>query len=146
MELKSPAFAEGGAIPRQYTCDGADRSPPLAWSGVPAGSQALALIVDDPDAPGKVWVHWVLYDMPPDRTELPENAVPDGAVQGTNDFRKTSYGGPCPPGGTHRYVFTLYALDAPLKLPAGASKEQVLAAMEGHVLGQARLTGRYARG
>jgi Raf kinase inhibitor-like YbhB/YbcL family protein len=151
--LTSPAFTEAAAIPARYTCDGADVSPPLAWSGAPAGTAAFAVIADDPDAPAGTWVHWVLYDLPAGTSRLPEN-VPKtdtlpafgGARQGRNDFRRTGYGGPCPPPGpAHRYFFKLYALDAPLGLPPGARKQEVEAAMQGHVLGVAQLVGTYAR-
>ena len=145
MELTSAAFEPGGKVPSRYTCDGEDLSPPLAWRGVPAGAESLALIVDDPDAPGKVWVHRVLYGLPPGTAGIAEGAVPPGAREGTTDFGRTGYGGPCPPSGTHRYVFTLYALDAPIELPPGATKAQLLEAMEGHVLAKSALQGRYAR-
>lgn len=146
MRLTSSAFAEGGKIPARYTCEGQDVSPPLAWAEVPAGARSLALLVDDPDAPAGDWVHWVLYDLPPSLAGLPEAAeLPNGAKEGRTDFEKPGYGGPCPPRGTHRYVFSLYALDGPLGLGAGAGKAELLRAMEGHVLATARLTGRYAR-
>ncbi len=150
IKLTSTAFAEGGMIPRQYTCDGKDMSPPLAWSGVPTTAKTLALISDDPDAPVGTWVHWVLFNLPASVQGLPEN-VPttktllNGARQGTNDFGRIGYGGPCPPSGTHRYYFKLNALDTELKLDAGATKAQVLKAMEGHVLAQGQLMGRYKR-
>ena len=151
LRVQSPAFSEGGQIPRSYTCDGKDVSPPLSWSGVPGEAKSLALICDDPDAPGKTWVHWVLFNLPPRIEGLSEGvpartSVSGGGVQGTNDFRKVGYGGPCPPGGTHRYQFKLYALDAELTLPAGATKAELEGAIEGHVLGQATLTGKYSRG
>ena len=150
MKIESPSFPDGGPIPRAFTCDGRDVSPPLSWTGLPAGAQTLALICDDPDAPGKTWVHWVLYDLPVSVGELPEGVPPQGEAfggrQGTNDFRKLGYGGPCPPSGTHRYFFKLYALDSPLRLPAGATKAQLERAMEGQILAQASLMGRYARG
>lgn len=151
LKIQSAAFSDGGAIPKQYSCDGRDVSPPLSWSGVPAQARSLALICDDPDAPRKTWVHWVLFDLPAETAELPEavpagETTPAGGIQGTNDFRKLGYGGPCPPQGTHRYLFKLYALDRDLKLPAGATKEQLERAMEGHVLDQGTLTGRYTRG
>jgi Raf kinase inhibitor-like YbhB/YbcL family protein len=151
MRIESAAFSEGALIPRRHTCDGEDVSPPLSWSGVPEGAKSLALICDDPDAPGKTWVHWVLFNLPPGTRELPEGVparanLSGGGMQGTNDFRKLGYGGPCPPGGTHRYLFKLYALDAELALPAGATKAELEGAIEGHVLGQATLTGKYSRG
>ncbi len=149
LSMKSPGFQNGGDIPRKYTCDGGDVSPALAWDGAPAGAKAFALIVDDPDAPGGTWVHWVLYDLPGNAKELPEGIAaetqPRGAKQGVNDFRKSGYGGPCPPGGTHRYYFKLYALDAPTELKAGATKQQLLAAIKGHVLAEAELVGKYGR-
>lgn len=151
LTVSSSAFKEGDRIPAKYTCQGQDVSPPLAWSEPPAGTQSVALIVDDPDAPGGVFTHWVLFNIPPDSRELPE-AVPtqaelaSGAKQGKNDFGRTSYGGPCPPPGRpHRYQFTLYALDQPLGLEGGASKKQLLSAMEGHILAQGQLTGTYQR-
>lgn len=149
LEIKSAAFQNGGDIPRKHTCDGGDVSPALSWSDAPAATRALAIIVDDPDAPGGTWVHWVLYDLPANAKELPEGsggaAAPNGAKQGANDFRKMGYGGPCPPGGTHRYYFKLYALDTPTDLKPGATKQQLLAAMKGHVLAEAELVGRYGR-
>jgi hypothetical protein len=151
MRIESSAFSEGGRIPRRYTCDGKDVSPPLSWSGTPEGAKSLALICDDPDAPGKTWVHWVVFNIPPAARQLPEGIAPGetitgGGNQGKNDFRKRGYGGPCPPGGTHRYQFKLYALDADLALAAGATKAELEGAIEGHVLGQATLTGKYSRG
>jgi len=151
IELSSPAFSHGDFIPAKHTCDGQDVSPELNWSGVPEGTRSLALICDDPDAPVGTWVHWVLFNIPPDLKGLPE-AVPalervlDTAVHGVNDFGRLGYGGPCPPrGSAHRYFFRLYALDTKLDLPPGASKRQVLAAAEGHVLAQGELMGRYQR-
>lgn len=149
--LKSTTFDNGGRIPRLYTCDGKDVSPPLFWTGVPEKAVSLALIVNDPDAPRGDWVHWVVFDMPASRRELPEQVPPtekmeEGGIQGLNDFGKLGWGGPCPPSGMHQYVFTLYALDAPLKLRPRATRDEVLQASRGHVLGQARLTGKYARG
>jgi len=151
--LASPAFREGAAIPLKHTCDGADVSPPLAWSDAPAKSAAFALIADDPDAPAGTWVHWVLYNLPATARGLPENVpktdqLPSlgGALQGRNDFRRAGYGGPCPPPGpAHRYFFKLYALNEALGLNAGASKADVERAMRGHVLGSAQLMGSYAR-
>lgn len=153
FSLTSAAFAEGAAIPTKHTCDGADASPPLAWSGTPPRTAAFALIADDPDAPAGTWVHWVLYNLPPTVSRLPENVpktetLPElaGALQGRTDFRRPGYGGPCPPPGpAHRYFFKLYALDASLKLKPGATKADVEAAMKGHLLGTAQLTGTYAR-
>ena len=151
LSLSSSAFAAGAEIPEQYTCEGADASPALSWRGAPAGTKAFALIADDPDAPVGTWVHWVLYDVPADTTELAKGVPTDatlrtGAKQGVNDFRKTGYGGPCPPPGKpHRYVFTLYALDAPTGLKPGARKADVLRAIQGHVLAQTELIGTYKR-
>ena len=148
--LKSSAFPEGGSIPRQHTCDGENVSPALSWSGAPERARSFALIVDDPDAPRKTFVHWVVFDLPGHATSLPEGVSPRGSIaaggaQGINDFGNVGYGGPCPPSGTHRYVFTLYALDEPLKLSGRMTKDDVLRAIEGHVLGQAQLVGRYSR-
>lgn len=152
MEIKitSTAFAEGGMIPAKYTCDGADVSPPLQWDAVPEGTKSIALINDDPDAPMGTWVHWVIFNIPADVKELGENIPTDkilsnGAKQGINDFRRIGYGGPCPPGGTHRYFFKIYTLDAEIDLDAGANKEQLLQAMEGHIIGQGQLIGKYTR-
>lgn len=150
MELKSTAFEAGGMIPKQFTCEGANISPPLSWATVPDRTKSLALICDDPDAPMGMWVHWVLFNLPAETRELAENLppqknLPNGARQGTNDFRKIGYGGPCPPGGEHRYYFKLYALDALLELKAGANKADLLHAMEGHILAESRLMGRYRR-
>lgn len=149
MKLESSAFAPNEMIPVQYTCDGQDTSPPLNWDTPPAGTQSLVLIVDDPDAPGGTFVHWVLYNLPPDTQHLPA-ADPnqkdlEAGVQGKSSFNKLGYGGPCPPSGTHRYFFKLYALDQKLGLEPGKTKEQVLQAMEGHVLATSELVGRYKR-
>jgi Raf kinase inhibitor-like YbhB/YbcL family protein len=150
IKITSPAFDEGGMIPRQFTCDGKDISPPLAWTGVPEGAKTIALISDDPDAPMGTWVHWVLFNLPATEKALSEAVPPDkelknGAKQGRNDFRRIGYGGPCPPGGTHRYFFKLYALNAVLNLPAGATKAELLETMEGHILAQGQLMGKYRR-
>jgi len=149
FELKS-AFAAGELIPRKYTCDGEDISPPLQWSDPPQDAQTFALIADDPDAPIGTWVHWVLYNLPTETRALPEAVPPDadlpnGSRHGKNSWEQLGYGGPCPPSGTHRYFFRLYALDAVLELPAAASKEQLLQAMEGHILAQTELMGLYSR-
>jgi Raf kinase inhibitor-like YbhB/YbcL family protein len=148
--VTSPAFSGGQPIPSRYTCEGADVSPPLAWGEPPAGTASLALISDDPDAPGTTWVHWVAYNLPASSRQLPEGFPPDpqrpdGTRQGRTDFGRTGYGGPCPPSGTHRYFFTLYALDTVLGLPPGATKAQLEAAMQGHVLARAQLMGTYKR-
>ncbi len=150
MKLESLAFKENGMIPSIYTCDGQNISPPLGWNTPPTGTQSLALIVDDPDAPGQTFVHWVLYDLPPEIHQLPkgvptEPTLSSGGVQGKNDFGKFGYGGPCPPSGIHRYFFKLYALDRELGLEAGATKAKVEAAMNGHILAATELVGRYAR-
>ncbi len=151
FRLSSSAFEHEAGIPVRYTCDGEDLSPPLLWEGVPEGTLSLALIMDDPDAPVGTWVHWVVYDLPAAMSGLeegvpPEPELPGGGRHGTNSWRRLGYGGPCPPGGTHRYFFKLYALDVEeLGLPAGASKGEVLRAMEGHVLAEAALMGRYGR-
>ena len=150
IKIKSSAFEAGGMIPKDYTCDGPDISPPIELGSVPDGTKSLALICDDPDAPGRTWVHWVLFNLPADTIVLNENILPqkdlpNGAKQGTNDFRRIGYGGPCPPGGTHRYFFKLYALDKVLDLEAGAKKSQLLEAMKGHILGEGQLMGKYKR-
>lgn len=150
INLTSAAFKDGEMIPQKYTCDGADVSPPLHWQGLPDGTRSLTLICDDPDAPMGAWVHWVLYNIPPDAAELPENVPTDrildnGAKQGMNDFKRLGYGGPCPPGGTHRYFFKVYALDIEIGLEPGATKAELLKAMEGHVLDEGELMGRYSR-
>ena len=154
LTLTSTAFGVAGAIPARYTCDDADVSPPLAWTGIPAGTRSFALIVDDPDAPDpaapqRVYVHWVLYDIPSSTPGLPEatNAtnLPPGAREGTNDWSRTGYGGPCPPIGRHRYFHKLYALDTPLGDRGPLTKRELEKAMEGHILGQAELVGTYQR-
>ena len=150
IKLTSAAFEPGGMIPKQYTCDGQDISPPLSWGDVPDGTAGIALVCDDPDAPMGTWVHWVLFDLPADLRDLPENipAVENlgiGGRHGINDFRELGYGGPCPPGGTHRYYFKIYALDKLLNLPGGNTKAQLVKAMEGHILAEGELMGRYKR-
>ncbi|MGA1869411.1 MAG: YbhB/YbcL family Raf kinase inhibitor-like protein [bacterium] len=150
MELQSSAFKNKSAIPSRYTCDGANVSPPLAWEVVPEGVKSFALISDDPDAPVGTWFHWVYYNIPPEIKSLPENVAAEkkpavGGMQGINDFRKIGYGGPCPPGGTHRYFFKIYALDTMLNLSPGATKKELVKAMEGHILGHAELIGTYKR-
>jgi Raf kinase inhibitor-like YbhB/YbcL family protein len=146
MKLTSPAFENNGNIPSKYTCDGEDTSPELVIEGVPENAKSLALIVDDPDAPAGTWVHWLAWNIVPDTGKISEGSVPGGVTQGTNDFGKPDYGGPCPPSGTHRYFFKLYALDITLDLPQGVTKQQLEQAMQGHVLEQATLTGLYQRG
>jgi len=153
MKMTSKAFEHEGMIPEKYSCDGADVSPPLAWQGVPPGAKSLALICEDPDAPGGVFDHWVLYGLAATATSLPEGVeqserLPSGALQGRNSFRRIGYNGPCPPGGTHRYYFRLYALDATaeeLGLKPGATKAALQKAMQGHVLEEAEFMGRYSR-
>jgi Raf kinase inhibitor-like YbhB/YbcL family protein len=150
IKITSSAFEDGGMIPVQYTCDGKDISPPLTWDNVPDGAQSIALICDDPDAPMGTWVHWVLFNLPADIRELTENIPPDdilqnGARHGKNDFRNLGYGGPCPPGGTHRYYFKIYALDRVIDLSAGTTKPRLLKEMDGHVLAEGQLMGRYKR-
>lgn len=145
MTLSSPAFAEGGTIPAKYTCDGADVRPPLRIAGVPRNARSLAVVVEDPDAPGGTFVHWVAWNIDPRTATLPEKAVPAGAVTGRNDFGTTGYRGPCPPSGTHRYFFRLFALDTALSLPAGADRTRLNAAMKGHIVARAECMGRYGR-
>ena len=150
MNLTSSAFNHEGFIPKKYTCDGADISPPLKWDSIPTGTKSFAIICDDPDAPVGTWVHWVYYDIPKEAKDLPEKVAPtehpaNGGKQGINDFRKIGYGGPCPPGGTHRYYFKLYALDTMLNIPPGVTKNQLLEAMENHILSQTQLMGKYKR-
>ena len=150
LEVTSPAFAEGAEIPERFTCDGEDTSPPLRWSGGPDRTRGYALIVDDTDAPGGLFVHWVVYDISSDATGLPEG-IPSaetaaGGSQGVNGFGRAGYGGPCPPrGGPHRYFFQLFALDGELDLQAGATRSDLLRAMNGHVVGQGSLMGTYQR-
>jgi Raf kinase inhibitor-like YbhB/YbcL family protein len=155
LTLTSPAFAAGQNIPKRYTCEGDDRSPPLTWSGAPSGTKSFALIVDDPDAPDPqaprmTWVHWVLYDVPAATTSLAEGAssgaLPAGAVEGRNDFRRERFGGPCPPVGRHRYFHKLYALDTTLPAGKPMDKAALEAAMKGHVLARAELVGTYRKG
>lgn len=146
INLSSNSFANGETIPRCYTCDDEDLSPHLAWSDVPAGAASLALIAEDPDAPAGTWVHWVLYNLPPEIGELPEGVKSIIGVQGKNDFGRLGYGGPCPPRGkAHRYYFKLYALDTLLDLREGATKSRLLKEMEGHILAQGEWMGRYRR-
>lgn len=154
LTLSSAAFSQNEPIPKRYTCDGDDLSPPLAWTGLPAGAKSLALIVDDPDAPDPAapkmtWVHWVLYDMPPTATGLPEGvsakALPAGTKEGLNDWKRTGYGGPCPPVGRHRYFHKLYALDVALGDLGKPTKANLEAAMKGHILAEAQLVGTYKR-
>jgi hypothetical protein len=147
MKLTSTAFKDGDYIPTKYTCDGANISPPIAWKEAPSSTKSFALIYDDPDAPSGTWDHWVLYNLPPETVSLPENAttLPQGTRVGLNSWPKAEYGGPCPPTGTHRYIFHLYALDTMLDLPEGATSEALRKKMEKHILATATLTGRYQR-
>lgn len=154
LTLTSPAFATGGEIPSQLTCEGADTSPPLTWTGVPAGTRSLALIVDDPDAPDPAapqmtWVHWLLYNIPPSATALAEDAarkgLPPGTRAGTNDWQRTAYGGPCPPIGRHRYYHKLYALNVELPEMGAPDKAALERAMRGHVIAEAELVGTYQK-
>lgn len=151
LQLKTAAFQPGGDVPAAFTCDGRDVSPALEWSDPPKGTQSFALIMDDPDAPGGTWVHWVLYDLPSTAHDLTEavparGELPSGARQGRNDFRRIGYSGPCPPRGpAHRYYFRLFALDAKLNLGAGITRADLDRAMGGHILGQAEVMGRYRR-
>ena len=150
LDIRSSAFEEGELIPEKYTCDGEDVSPPLSWTQPPNEAKSMVLICDDPDAPMGTWVHWVLFGLSPETLELPEGVTSDkevlgGAKHGLNDFRKYGYGGPCPPGGTHRYFFKLYAVDTQIDLNAGATKKEVLNAIKGHILEEGQLMGRYSR-
>jgi len=150
IELTSAAFEDGGMIPAKYTCDGEDISPPLQWGGIPEEAQSIAVICDDPDAPMGTFVHWVMFNVPAEQSELAENIpteeiLPNGAKQGISDFGRAGYGGPCPPGGTHRYFFKVYALDTKLDLPADANKATLVEAMEGHILAQGQIIGKYKR-
>jgi Raf kinase inhibitor-like YbhB/YbcL family protein len=150
MEIKSSSFKQGEMIPSQYTCDGRNISPPLQWSDAPPDTKSFALICDDPDAPVGTWVHWVMFDIPGTITGLPENVSREEEINGLgrngkNSWPQVGYDGPCPPGGTHRYYFKLYALDAMLNLKPGATKEELLKAMKGHVLAEAQAMGKYKR-
>lgn len=150
IPITSPAFEDGGMIPQQYTCYGDNISPPLSWGSVPEGTKSIALIVDDPDAPRGTFVHWVLYDLPADVQDLPEDLprdkeFPVGGKQGINSTNELGYYGPCPPSGTHRYFFKIYALDTMTNLPAGETKDRLLDAMEGHVLAKGQMMGRYKK-
>jgi Raf kinase inhibitor-like YbhB/YbcL family protein len=150
IQITSTAFAPGALIPTKQTCDGKNLSPDLTWEGIPAGTQSIAMITEDPDAPFKPFTHWVLYDLPPKTRQLPAGLPPQpflvmGGGHGKNDFGRYGYGGPCPKNGTHRYIFKLYALDKLLDLPAGATKTEVLAAIAGHVKATGELMGKYSR-
>jgi len=151
MNITSNAFENNMSMPNTYTCDGKNINPPLAWSGIPSSTKSLALIEDDPDAPSGDWVHWLLWNIPPTVTSIPERFAPSASpetaaiVEGTTSFFHAAYGGPCPPSGTHRYYFKLYALDTILSLPSTATKEDLLQAMQGHIIEQAELVGLYQR-
>jgi Raf kinase inhibitor-like YbhB/YbcL family protein len=150
IKVTSAAFKDGEIIPKQYTCDGNDISPPLTWSGAPQETKSIALICDDPDAPMGTWVHWVLFNLPPASNALPAEVssarvLDNGAKHGKNDFRRFGYGGPCPPGGTHRYYFKVYALDSVLDLDPGITKADLVKAMQSHILAEGQLMGRYKR-
>lgn len=150
MELTSSAFVEGAIIPKKYTCDDKDISPPLTWSNIPEGVKTFAIICDDPDAPMGSWVHWVIFNLPANITELaegipPAEELPNGALQGRNDFRTIGYGGPCPPRGTHRYFFKVYALSEELRIKSGSTKSELITAMKGKILSEGRLMGKYSR-
>jgi Raf kinase inhibitor-like YbhB/YbcL family protein len=150
IKITSPAFEQGGMIPSKYTADGQNMSPPLRWENVPEATTTIALISDDPDAPIGTWVHWVMWNIPQDKKELPANVptnprLPDGSIQGITDFRKPGYGGPAPPSGTHRYFFKIYALDTKLDLPDSSTKADLVKAMQGHILAEGELMGKYKR-
>ena len=144
IKVSSSAFTEGGNIPPKFTCDGEDTSPPLKTEGIPENAKAVVMIVDDPDAPGGLFNHWLVWNIDPKTTSLEEGKAPAG-VTGTNDFGKSAYGGPCPPSGSHRYSFKVFALDQQLQLRAGAKRKEVDAAIKGHVIGQGELMGRYSK-
>ena len=150
IKITSPVFKDGGMIPPKYTCDGENISPPINWGNKPAGTKSIALICDDPDAPSDTWVHWVIYNIPPDTdgldADVPNDMVlADGTYHGKNDWDKMGYGGPCPPSGIHRYFFKIFALDTKLELEPGATKQELLKAMQGHILSENSLTGKYKR-
>ncbi|AQT70103.1 putative kinase inhibitor protein [Anaerohalosphaera lusitana] len=150
IEITSPAFEEGQSIPARYTDDGVNISPPLNWKGLPEEAKSLAIIADDPDAPAKTWVHWVVYNISPESSGLDEGMakdekMPDGTMQGMTDFGSVGYGGPAPPSGTHRYFFKIYALDKKLDMSPGAAKDELLKAMGGHIIAQGQLMGTYSR-
>jgi len=150
MIIESPAFKNGGRIPSKYSCDGADISPEIKWRDAPENAKSFALISDDPDAPMGVFTHWVIFNIPPSQNGLKEGietkpTLQNGSIQGKTDFGRIGYGGPCPPSGTHRYGFHLYALDTMLSLPPGSAKQQVLRAIQGHILAEAEIVGLYSR-
>jgi len=145
LTITSPAFKHGEAIPARYTCDGADASPPLVIGTTPPTARMLALIMDDPDAPVGTWVHWVVWNIPVQTREIPENGLPPGSVLGLNDWKRNHYGGPCPPSGTHRYYFRVYALDTSPQLSSTTTKAGLERAMQGHILARGELMGTYRR-
>jgi Raf kinase inhibitor-like YbhB/YbcL family protein len=145
FQVTTPAFENNGQIPSKFTCDGSDVNPQLVIHNTPSGAKSLAMIVDDPDAPMGTWVHWVVWNISPQTKEIRENTVPEGAQQGINDFRKQDYGGPCPPSGTHRYFFKLYALDSTLTLDSRSKKADLEKAMKKHVLAETQIIGLYKR-
>ena len=144
IKVSSSAFGEGGNIPPKFTCDGSDTSPPLKIEGIPENAKALVLIADDPDAPSGLFTHWLMWNIDPKTASFEEGKAPAGVI-GANDFGKSAYGGPCPPSGMHRYYFKVFALDQELKLPAGAKRKEIDAAIKGHVIAQGQLMGRYSR-
>jgi hypothetical protein len=146
LKVTSSAFPDRGKIPKKYTCDNSDVNPPLRIENLPKTVKSLALIVDDPDAPSRTWTHWLVWNIDPKATEIREESVPQNAVQGTSDFGSATYGGPCPPSGTHRYYFKAYALDTTLSLPSSAKKAAVEKAMAGHIIAKGSLMGTYSRG
>ena len=145
LRISSTAFEHNGNIPKKYTCQGDDVNPPLRIEGIPSGAKSLVLIADDPDAPRGDWVHWVVWNISPETRIIEEDSVPSGAIQGMNDFSKTDYGGPCPPSGTHRYFFKVFALDNVLNLPSSSRKPDILRAIQGHVIDKGELVGMYRK-
>ena len=145
LKVTSSTFSDGGKIPKKYTCDASNVNPPLRIENLPNTVKSLALIVDDPDAPGRTWTHWLVWNIEPKTTEIPEARAPSGSVQGKNDFGDASYGGPQPPSGTHRYYFKIFALDKTLDLKAGAKRKEVDAAIKGHVIAQGEVMGKYSK-
>ncbi len=150
IKITSSAFTQNGNIPKKYSCDGVNVSLPLSWTDAPSDTKSFAIIVEDPDAPSKTWIHWVIFNIPPADTSLSEHfptlkEMSNGIRQGTNDFRNIGYGGPCPPSGTHRYFIKIYALNMMLKIPAGSTKQQLELAMKGHILAEGELLGKYSR-
>ena len=145
MNLTSPVFENNGNIPSKYSCDGDNINPPLKIADIPENAKSLVLIVDDPDAPSKTWVHWVLWNIPGNTKTIDENKIPNDAVQGVNDFGKNNYGGPCPPSSTHRYFFKLYALNTFLEIPKSSTKQDIEKAMKNHIIAETKLIGKYSR-